>query len=102
MRRFVLSVLLCAPTVAFAQNATDRAIFGPADPNVRGPSVPYRSVFTPTLPSTDAEEMPWRAANEEVGRIGGHVGYLRAEQPASAQAADPHAAHAAPQPASGK
>ena len=102
MRRFVLSILLLAPTAALAQSATNGAIFGPADPSVKGPSVSYRSAFTPTLQPPETEDAPWRAANEEVGRIGGHIGYLRDEQPSGAQAVDPHAAHAAPPAASSK
>lgn len=95
MRRILLSVLLFAPTIAFAQSATDRAIFGPADPSVKGPSVPFRSVFTPTPQPADSEEMPWRGANDEVGRLGGHIGQLRESDEAPAASPEGHGMHGA-------
>lgn len=102
MRRFVMSVLFLVPTVALAQSATDREIFGPADPRVKGPPVSYQSVFGAAAQPSETEETPWSAANEEVGRIGGHIGYMRDEAPTPAQARVPHEGHGAPASAAGK
>jgi hypothetical protein len=95
MRWFVLSVLLLAPTTAFAQSATDRALFGPADSNVKGPPVPYRSVFAPAPQPTGSEEMPWRGANDEAGRLGGHIGQLQESDDAPTASRAGHEMHGA-------
>ena len=52
----------------------------PADPAVRVPETAYRSAFKDYRRHDLAKQTPWREANEEVGRIGGHTGVLR-EQP---------------------
>lgn len=53
----------------------------PADPAVRVPEAAYRSAFEDYRKHDLTRQTPWREANEEVGRIGGHVGILR-EKPA--------------------
>lgn len=50
----------------------------PADPKTRVPSTEYRSVFEGYRGFAEPELAPWRAANEEVKRVGGHRGVLRA------------------------
>ena len=109
MRFNLIAALWLAPSLALAQTAygpTDP--FGPANPQVKGPPTAYRSAFE-TKPQ-EADEVPWAAANKEVGRIGGHVGSLR-EDVATPQSHDNspsqashHGATAdapAPQPMSG-
>ena len=49
----------------------------PADPAVRVPETAYRSAFEGYRNHDLSKQIPWRAANEEVGRVGGHVGILR-------------------------
>jgi hypothetical protein len=83
MRFILIAVLWLAPSMALAQTANPADLFGPANPQMKGPPTTYQSVFgkQPTGP----EEMPWRAANDEAARLGGHVGQLRAsEEPAAA------------------
>lgn len=53
----------------------------PADPAVRVPETAYRSAFEDYRRHDLSKQTPWREANDEVGRIGGHTGVLR-EQPA--------------------
>ncbi|HSC00650.1 MAG TPA: hypothetical protein VLE45_12105 [Burkholderiaceae bacterium] len=49
----------------------------PADPAVMVPETAYRSAFEGYRNHDLSKQTPWRAANEEVGRIGGHAGILR-------------------------
>jgi hypothetical protein len=53
----------------------------PADPAVRVPETVYRSAFEDYRNHDLSRQTPWRAANEDVGRIGGHVGILREQAP---------------------
>lgn len=64
------------------------------------PSFQYKSAIESYLPIVEDDVAPdkrWRAANEEVARIGGHAGYMKAEG-ASSHASHQHAPPAA-QPA---
>jgi hypothetical protein len=49
----------------------------PADPNARVPQTVYRSAFDGYRIHDLSRQTPWRDANREVGRIGGHTGILR-------------------------
>ena len=93
MRFSLIAVLWLAPSMAFAQTATQPDLFGPANPQMKGPPTSYQSVFGKQ--SAAPEETPWRAANDEAGRLGGHVGQLRES---GEPAADPvgHNMHGAP------
>lgn len=103
MRSTLIAVLWLAPSVALAQTASPSDLFGPTDPEMKGPPTAYQSVFGKQ--SSSPEETPWRAANDQVRRLGGHVGSLRESEdspptgtPAAAPSAhDMHgAANAAP------
>ena len=52
----------------------------PADPHAKVPETFYRSAFDGYQPLELQKQAPWREANDEVGRIGGHAGTLRGEQ----------------------
>jgi hypothetical protein len=69
--------LALAATVAGAAAAQSAAKPDPADPKARVPSLEYRSAFTGYRSYAEPELAPWRAANDEVGRVGGHVGMHR-------------------------
>lgn len=43
-----------------------------------GPLPPYRSTYEGYRPYAEEPAAPWREVNDVVGRIGGHVGVLRA------------------------
>jgi hypothetical protein len=83
-RRLVATALVCAVAAAGAQtpDPRDRAAAPPA----------YRSAYEGYRPYVEEPAAPWRAVNDTVGRVGGHVGVLRAEE---ASAPPPPAAPAA-------
>lgn len=63
---------------------------GPAEAAAAVLPYGYNSAFQdyrPMVDSGDAPETVWRAANEQVGRIGGHAGIMRSAQDAEASAA---------------
>lgn len=84
---------------AAAQTVSNGAgiVFSPADP-ARSRPVEYRSVFGPDRPADNAAD--WRQANDEMGRVGGHVGQLRDASPSASDASKsvPDATAAAPVP----
>lgn len=51
----------------------------PADPAVRVPETAYRSAFEDYRRHELSKQTPWREANDDVGRIGGHTGVLRGQ-----------------------
>lgn len=64
--------------VGFAAVPAAWAATPPAlDPAAPTPSESYRSVFDGYKPFKEAAITDWRALNEEVGRVGGHVGIMR-------------------------
>lgn len=62
----------------------------PADPSAPAPDVTYRSTFEGYRRDREEPLKDWRAVNDEVARIGGHVGLFRGAG---------HGSHGAPQPA---
>jgi len=48
---------------------------GPDDPKLPVPSRPSESAFKDYQPYDDPELASWRASNEEMGRLGGHLGH---------------------------
>lgn len=49
----------------------------PRDPKVKVPPLEYRSAFESYRRYSEPEVSGWREVNEEVRRIGGHVGIVR-------------------------
>jgi hypothetical protein len=80
-----LSALLPAP----GAHAQSQARPDPADPNAAVPAFGYQSAFGDYKRHTDPAVRGWREVNDEVGRIGGHAGALRA-----APSGEGHGAHA--------
>jgi len=74
---------------AWAQSGTRP---DPADPNARVPETAYRSAFEGYQRHELSKQTPWRDANEEVGRVGGHVGILREQAARDKSARDKDAA----------
>lgn len=96
-RCLALAPLLLMPGV-HAQNAA-----GVQAPGSRPQRLSFESVFKDYQPFSDEKPVPWKAANDTVGQIGGWRAYARqARGPASATAApaegavDPHAGHHKP------
>lgn len=73
-KRTLCALAVTVAGAAVAQNAPQP---NPADPKARVPPVEYRSAFAGYRPHAEPELAPWRAVNDEVGRIGGHVGMQR-------------------------
>jgi len=69
--------LLLAALAAGNAVAQSGARPDPADPDVRVPDAAYRSAFDGYRIHELTKQVPWRDANQEVGRVGGHVGILR-------------------------
>lgn len=49
----------------------------PADPKEKAPAAVYRSAFEGYRALGEPKRTPWREANEEVERVGGHLGIVR-------------------------
>jgi hypothetical protein len=64
---------------AFAQSEGKN---DPRAPEARVPAVTYQSAFQDYRPYREQELASWREVNEEVARVGGHVGVMKsAEKP---------------------
>lgn len=68
----------------------------PTDAAVPVPPASYRPAFEGYRPSTEESIADWRALNEEVAAIGGHVGIMRGAAPQSPQAGATSASPTAP------
>jgi hypothetical protein len=78
-----MAALVCAAGAAGAQTPAPIAAERPAVSLTL-----YRSAFEGYRPYVEETPAPWREVNDTVGRVGGHMGVLRAEeQPAAPQPA---------------
>ena len=68
--RLLLALSFTLPVGSFA------AEMKPSDPAATAPPVTYRSVFEGYKPFKEETVSNWRALNEEVGLVGGHVGIM--------------------------
>lgn len=72
-------ILLSAPFAVAAQEVARTS--DPADPAAAIAPARYESAFCNYRPLAETDESPaqaWRAANDEVGRLGGHQGHMAA------------------------
>ena len=69
--------LLLAAIAAGNAVGKDQKRPDPADPRASVPSTPYRSAFEGYRNLEEAKPIPWRDANDDAARIGGHIGILR-------------------------
>lgn len=91
-----IAALCCALAAAWLSPAvaqqTERK--HPADPAVTVPAPAYASAFAGYQPLGSEKPGAWRELNDEVGRIGGHLGIVRDTAPASKPGQSTgHAAH---------
>ena len=59
----------------------------PADPKATVPARAYESSFKDYQPYADPEVVRWRQSNEEMGRLGGHMGHVPRDAGATAKPA---------------
>ena len=74
---FAVMALAAHGPLAAAQPAASNT--NPADPAVPVPALQYESAFTDYRGGRETPLAPWRDVNEEVARVGGHLGILRAQ-----------------------
>ena len=74
---------MLAACVASSATAQTAARPDPADPKAAVPARPYEPVFKDYRPYLDPEVSRWRQSNEEMGRLGGHVGHVPKAQGAT-------------------
>lgn len=72
--RFAALSCACAALWLQPAIAQQQSRANPADPEVAAPSPQYRSAFDGYRPFRDEKLAPWRDVNDEVGRVGGHIG----------------------------
>jgi len=88
------ALLALAAGAALAQSGSAP---DPLDPRARVPAVDYRATLSTYQPYRDPSLANWRETNEQVGRLGGHVGHTSAGRgagkPAAAPAKDAPATH---------
>lgn len=97
LRGFAPAALCATLLAAQAQTSAPIARPDPLDAQARVPALVYRSslVLAP-LPGAD-KPVPWRDANDTVGRIGGWRAYAReAQAPEPAASVPAHAGHKTP------
>lgn len=87
-----LAAWVLVPFAAFAQQKQSQ--YAPTDANAPVDTVRYESAFKSYRVSGDESPSPgkvWRAANEEMGKLGGHAGQMKSEgaTPAAALVAAP-------------
>ena len=80
-----------ASTLAVGAGAQQAEQPSVADPNAAVPAYRYESVFKDYRPYAEPEVARWRDANEEVGRIGGHMGHARKAVPERKSTPEPAA-----------
>ena len=91
-RTFVFTLLALAAGGAAAQQKPRP---DPADQATRTPQSAYRSAFEGYRSFSDAEVARWREANEEMGRLNGHVGHVPGSVPPPSRGTDAPAKPAA-------
>ena len=74
-----LNWLLFAALAASNAVAQERKRPDPADPKAPATSVTYKSTFEGYRSLEEPKPTPWRDANDEAARIGGHIGILRGQ-----------------------
>ena len=90
---FTLAAIVAGSTAAQIPARPD-----PADPKVAVPARPYESAFKDYRRYADPEVARWRQSNDDMGRLGGHMGHLPREtgptQPGAKPPAPPsHGGH---------
>ena len=91
-----IRVLAAVAALALATTASAQSRPRPDDPAVKTPPPAQASAFEGYRRFRDEQMMPWREVNDEVGRLGGHMGHVQDE---AAPATPAPSGQAAPPPA---
>lgn len=78
--RFNLAFLLYGASALMSFPAigqSSAAAPNPTDVNARAPAIKYESAFAGYAPYREEKPAPWRDVNDEVARVGGHIGIFR-------------------------
>jgi len=75
MKSYVLLLGAALASQAVAQPQSARP--DPTNPAVAVPVVKYESAFAGYRPHREQELSPWRELNEDVAKVGGHIGIFR-------------------------
>jgi hypothetical protein len=70
-------LLLLAAAAGGAALAQSGGAVDPRAPEVRVPAATYESAFRDYRPYREQELASWREVNEEVARVGGHIGVMK-------------------------
>lgn len=83
------AALFVIAATAAALAAAQESRPDPRDPKAKVPPLEYRSAFDGYRRYSEPELADWREMNDEVRRIGGHVGIAREQQQAPRPQAKP-------------
>jgi hypothetical protein len=75
VKRAVVVCLVLAAAPIWIAGAQSGGRPDPADPSVSGTALRYESAFDGYRDVQDRKLAPWKDANEEMGRLGGHSGH---------------------------
>ena len=100
-RNFMAICIAAATSAPFAPGANAQSRVDPADSAANVPATTYRSPFTGYRHLGDEAVGNWRAANDDVGRIGGWREYAREAQESGAKSGTAPAKPVPIAPASG-
>jgi hypothetical protein len=99
MSRFLLPLIAAMSWTAALTVSAQSAPQAPAAPPQAGQVEGYRSAFDGYQPFTQEKILPWRQANDTVGRIGGWRAYAKEAHDAAAKTDQAPPAGGAPRPA---
>lgn len=96
INNLVVLPALYALTTGIAAAQSERA--DPRDAQAVVPGIEYRSAFSDYKRYRDPAIGEWRAANDEVGRLGGHMGHTSAGRSESSTKPEGHTPKASSSP----
>ena len=79
MKNLLIAVIALAAHGSLAAAQPTASHTNPADPDAPAPALQYESAFTDYRAFRETPLAPWRDVNDEVARVGGHLGILRGQ-----------------------
>jgi len=87
MKHALVAVIALAAHGPLAAAQPSASHTNPADPAAPVPSLHYESAFKGYRASRETPLAPWRDVNDEVARVGGHLGIVRGQSGRTERAA---------------